>query len=250
MKTGTSMKKSVDRLNQRFQSSHDVHVVLDYFLNHFGQKLGFASSMGAEDQVLTDFIAKINPQTKVFTLDTGRLPKETHELIDQTRSHYPELNLQSYFPRPENIEKMVAEKGLNLFYDSVENRKLCCYYRKVEPLQRALSGLDGWITGLRREQSESRSQTRLVEFDEDNGILKINPLIYWTEEDVWKYIRQNKVPYNRLHNANYSSIGCAPCTRAVPKDGSVRDGRWWWESTEHKECGLHRNNREVSLEEA
>ncbi len=250
MKTGTSMKKYVDRLSQRFHGSRDVHVVLDYFLNHFGHKVGFASSMGAEDQVLTDFIAKINPQTKVFTLDTGRLPEETYELIDQTRSRYSELNLQIYFPRHENIEKMVAEKGLNLFYESIENRKLCCYYRKVEPLQRALSGLDGWITGLRREQSVTRWQTRLVEFDEDNGILKINPLIYWTEDDVWKYIRQNRVPYNKLHNANYSSIGCAPCTRAVPKGGSVRDGRWWWENSGHKECGLHRSNREVFFEEA
>lgn len=184
------MKEYVDGLNQRFQGSHDVHAVLDYFLNHFGQKLGFASSMGAEDQVLTDFIAKIKPKTKVFTLDTGRLPKETYELIDQTQRQYPELNLESYFPRPENIEKMVSDNGPDLFYDSVESRKLCCYYRKVEPLPHALSGLGGWITGLRREQSELRRQTRLVEFDEDNGILKINPLIHWTEEDVWKYIRQ------------------------------------------------------------
>lgn len=244
------MKDSVDSLNQRFQGSRDIHAFMDYFLNQCGLKLGLASSMGAEDQVLTDLIAKVNPQTKVFTLDTGRLPKETYELIEQTRSYYPEINLQSYLPCPEKIEKMVTERGKNLFYDSIENRKLCCYYRKVEPLQRALRGLDGWITGMRREQSVTRQQIRLVEFDEDNHILKINPLANWIEAEVWTYIRQNQVPYNKLHDANYASIGCAPCTRAVPADGSVRDGRWWWENPEHKECGLHQRNREVSLAEA
>ncbi len=242
------MKNQVDRLNQQFQDARDVQAVLDYFLNHFSGKIGFASSMGAEDQVLTDLIQKTNSQTKVFTLDTGRLPDETYDLIDQTRNRYPDLRLQVYFPRPDNVEMMVAEKGVNLFYESIADRKLCCFYRKVEPLRRALQGLDGWITGLRREQSVTRQQLKLVEFDEDNALLKINPLIHWTEDEVWKYLRQNRVPYNRLHDSNYSSIGCAPCTRAVPQGGALRDGRWWWENPEHKECGLHRKNQELTLE--
>ena len=211
--------------------------VLTWALGNY-QKIALASSFGAEYVVLIDMIAKIHPEANVFTLDTGRLNSETYEVIAKVQQKYPQLQLQIMFPQAEAVEQMVSEKGINLFYDSVENRKQCCYIRKVEPLSRATKGLDAWITGLRRDQTANRSVMETVELDGDRNIAKVNPLIDWSNDQVWEYIRENDVPYNALHDQNFPSIGCAPCTRAVQTGEDLRAGRWWWELS-NQECGLH-----------
>ena len=211
--------------------------VLTWALGNYS-KIALASSFGAEDVVLIDMIAKIDPQARVFTLDTGRLNGETYEVIAKVQQKYPQLQLQIMFPQADAVEAMVSKKGINLFYDSVENRKQCCYIRKVEPLGRATKGLDAWITGLRRDQTANRSAMETVELDSDRNIAKINPLIDWSNDQVWEYIHQNNVPYNALHDQNFPSIGCAPCTRAVQAGEDLRAGRWWWELS-NQECGLH-----------
>ena len=175
---------------------------------------------------------------KIFTLDTGRLFPETYDIINQTSQHYG-IRIDVYFPDREQIENMVKNKGVNLFYESVENRKLCCHNRKIEPLNRALSGMDAWITGIRKDQTLSRFDAKPVEWDERYGLIKINPLYKWTEKMVWEYIGKYKVPYNALHDKGFPSIGCQPCTRAVNPGDDPRSGRWWWEDQGHKECGLH-----------
>lgn len=214
--------------------------VLDWALKTYGEKVALASSFGAEDVVLIDMLAKINPGARVFTLDTGRLPGETYEVIEKIRDKYG-LKIETYYPDTKAVEDMVTKYGPNLFYKSVELRKLCCEIRKVDLLKRVLKGLSAWITGLRREQSVTRTEVKKAEIDAShNSIIKINPLADWTEEQVWIYIRENHVPYNALHNKNYPSIGCAPCTRAVKPGEDIRAGRWWWETPEHKECGLHK----------
>jgi phosphoadenosine phosphosulfate reductase len=214
--------------------------LIAYAFNEFGSKVAIASSFGAEDMVLIDIASRLIPKPRVFTLDTGRLPQETYELIEKVREKY-NLQIDIYFPDRERIEDMVKRYGPNLFYKSVELRKLCCEVRKVEPLKRVLSELSAWICGLRKEQSITRARIEKVEVDEANGgILKINPLADWSTEDVWEYIRKNRVPYNALHDIGYPSIGCLPCTRAVKPGEDIRAGRWWWEKPEQKECGLHR----------
>jgi len=177
-------------------------------------------------------------EIKIFTLDTGRLFEETYDLLDIAEKKY-KLNIGIYFPDAQHIEKMVHEKGINLFYESVENRKLCCHLRKVEPLKRALSEMEVWISGLRREQALTRKESKIVEWDESNNLIKINPLIDWTRKQVWNYITERKIPYNSLHDKGYASIGCLPCTRAILPGEDERAGRWWWENSENKECGLH-----------
>jgi phosphoadenosine phosphosulfate reductase len=172
-------------------------------------------------------------------LDTGRLFPETYDLIERTSNKYG-INLSVYFPDSEQVEAMVNTKGINLFYHRVENRKECCGVRKIQPLKRAFKELNAWICGLRREQSVTRTDMQIVEWDENNGLIKINPLINWTEEEVWNYARENKVPYNVLHDKGFPSIGCQPCTRAIEPGEDVRAGRWWWENPESKECGLHK----------
>lgn len=211
---------------------------LKYFIERFKGKIALATSMGCEDQVLTHMIAGIDPDVKIFTLDTGRLFPETYDLIEKTNARY-KINIELYFPDRREVEKMVKEKGVNLFYFSVEDRKRCCHVRKIEPLKRAFRNLDVWICGLRKDQSVTRANGRLVEWDEQNDMIKVNPLINWTEERVWKYIRANHVPYNALHDSGFPSIGCQPCTRAIQPGEDVRSGRWWWEKPEEKECGLH-----------
>ena len=212
---------------------------MQYFLNEYKGRIAFASSLGAEDQVLTHMIREIAPDAKIFTLDTGRMFQETYDLIDRTNARY-KMKMEIYFPDYKQVENMVNEKGMNLFYESVENRKLCCHIRKIEPLHRALEGSDIWITGLRKEQSVTRNNNNLLELDENNhGRLKLNPLINWSEDEVWDFINKHKVPYNTLHDQGFPSIGCLPCTRAVQPGEDVRAGRWWWEMPEHKECGLH-----------
>jgi phosphoadenosine phosphosulfate reductase len=214
---------------------------LNGFLKEFGNKIALSNSMGLEDQVLTDMICKIDKSTKIFTLDTGRIFPETYDLIDRTNKRYG-IKIQLYFPDADRVERMVNEKGVNLFFDSIENRKECCHIRKIEPLKRAFKGLEVWICGLRRDQSVTRTDVDVLEWDENNGLLKFNPLVDWTEEEMWEYIKQNKVPYNRLHDKGFPSIGCQPCTRAIAKGEDIRAGRWWWEDPDSKECGLHAKN--------
>jgi len=204
----------------------------------FGERLTVASSLGAEDQVLAHMISAHDLGIPVFTLDTGRMFNESYELMSATERELG-VKIRPYFPDASQVEQMVAERGINLFYDSVEARKRCCHVRKVEPLRRALAGCDAWITGLRRSQSVTRAALETVEWDEQNGLLKISPLADWSEDAVWEYIRANEVPYNELHDRGFPSIGCAPCTRAVEPGADPRSGRWWWEQPEHRECGLH-----------
>jgi phosphoadenosine phosphosulfate reductase len=198
----------------------------------------FANSFGAEDMVLTDLIGKNFPNISMFTLDTGRLPEETHSLMKEVEDRY-NIETKIYFPEPVAVEKYIAENGLNGFYDSIALRKACCFMRKVEPLKRALKDNRAWITGLRRDQALTRRDLEESEFDADNGLQKISPLLNWSLSDVWAYIKDFNAPYNVLHDQGYSSIGCAPCTRAITPGEDVRAGRWWWEDPETKECGLH-----------
>ncbi|MDD5057792.1 MAG: phosphoadenylyl-sulfate reductase [Sideroxydans sp.] len=201
----------------------------------------FANSLGAEDMVLTDLIAKYQPDIQMFSLDTGRLPKETYDLIQEVSQQY-NIPLHVYFPDSTRVQQLVTEHGINGFYDSVENRKACCFARKVEPLRRALKGKGAWVTGMRRDQAVTRGALDVSAFDNDNGLQKFNPLLEWSNKDVWAYIRQYDVPYNKLHDQFYPSLGCAPCTRSISPGEDIRAGRWWWESPESKECGLHASN--------
>jgi phosphoadenosine phosphosulfate reductase len=200
----------------------------------------FASSFGAEDMVLTHLIATEFPGIEIFTLDTGRLPKETLDLMHKTQAKY-DIALAIYRPHGPAIDAYVKEHGANAFYESVDLRKACCGIRKVEPLGRALSGKKAWLTGLRREQSASRGSLGESEFDAAHKLTKFNPLIEWTQDDVWAFIHANGVPYNTLHDRGYPSIGCDPCTRAVKPGEDARAGRWWWENAQsgQQECGLH-----------
>ena len=200
--------------------------------------VALANSLSAEDMVLTDLICKAGLDIENFSLDTGRLPAETYELMARLRTHYG-VPLVVHYPRHEAIEHYVRQHGINAFYDSVELRRACCDVRKVEPLQRALTGKRAWITGMRAQQSATREGLPVQTFDTGHGLEKFNPLADWSEREVWAYIRQHDVPYNALHDRHYASIGCAPCTRAITVGEDVRAGRWWWESPETKECGLH-----------
>lgn len=205
----------------------------------------FANSFGAEDMVLTDLIAKHHPAIEVFTLDTGRLPEETYQLMETVVDRY-KIPLKVYFPEREAVENYIAHSGPNAFYDSVALRKDCCRIRKVAPLKRALAGKGGWVTGLRREQAPTRRDLAESEFDPDQGLQKFSPLLNWTEAEVWAYLREHHVPYNALHDKGYPSIGCAPCTRAIVAGEDIRAGRWWWENPETKECGLHLRQKETA----
>ena len=215
----------------------EVEALLAAITHDFGPAT-FANSLGAEDMVLTDLILKARLPIDIFSIDTGRLPPETYELMGDVEKHYG-LKLMIFFPRADDVETYVRNQGINAFRDSVTLRKACCAIRKVEPLQRALAGKRAWITGLRAQQAATRDGLPLREYDAGNGLAKFNPLAEWTEKEVWTYIRQNAVPYNALHDKFYPSIGCAPCTRAISPGEDIRAGRWWWESPESKECGLH-----------
>ena len=231
------MNSKTKQLNEEFQNSSS-QIVLDYLLNNTQQRVALSSSFGAEDQVLTDIMLKIDESANIFTLDTGRLPYETYRVMDETNLKYG-IKVDVFFPESEDIEALYKTQGINGFYESIQNRKSCCFVRKIAPLKRALEGVDIWITGLRSAQSVTRESMQMFEFDEANNVLKVNPLLHWSEDDVWKYIHTNKVPFNKLHELGYPSIGCAPCTRAVIDGEDIRSGRWWWENPEHKECGLH-----------
>ncbi len=209
----------------------------------------FANSLGAEDMVLTDLIARHGLDIGMFSLDTGRLPQQTYDLMQEVRGHYA-VPLQVYFPDSALVEEYVAQHGINGFYGSVENRKGCCFARKVEPLRRALAGKGAWVTGMRREQAVTRGTLQFSSFDTDNGLQKLNPLLDWSNRDVWAYIREYDVPYNKLHDQFYPSLGCAPCTRSVTPGEDIRAGRWWWENPENKECGLHASHSSGTSREA
>lgn len=198
----------------------------------------FANSLGAEDMVITDLILQNKLDIEIFSLDTGRLPTETYDLMAEVQKHYG-LKLKLFYPRHELIETYTREKGINAFYESVALRKECCHIRKVEPLGRALTGKKAWITGQRAQQAATRNNLPLQQFDETHGLEKFNPLAEWSEKEVWAYIRSRNVPYNALHDKHYPSIGCAPCTRAISVGEDIRAGRWWWENADTKECGLH-----------
>ncbi len=200
--------------------------------------VAFASSLGAEDMVLTDVILANGLPIAIFTLETGRLHRETLDLIERIAGRY-DYRIEAFRPDPAEVDAYVSANGLNAFYDSVELRKRCCHIRKVEPLARALAGRDAWITGQRRAQSVTRSQLPLREQDAAHGIVKLNPLADWGETEVWAYLRERDVPYNALHDRGYPSIGCEPCTRAIRPGEDIRAGRWWWESRDNRECGLH-----------
>lgn len=213
--------------------------ILAWAEQQLGSSAGIASSFGAEDVVLIDLASKHAPSLRLFTLDTGRLPPETYELIEVLRNRYG-LEVETFFPERERVEALESGKGYFSFRKSIEARKECCAIRKVEPLGRALAGRRAWVTGLRREQSVTRTGVEAVELDADHGgILKLNPLVKWSAREVWTYIKENGVPYNALHDRGYPSIGCAPCTRAVKPYEDERAGRWWWESADNRECGLH-----------
>ncbi|MDY0344160.1 MAG: phosphoadenylyl-sulfate reductase [Lentimicrobium sp.] len=229
-----------EALNQKL-AGKTAEEVLKYFLRDFEGEVSFSTSLGAEDQAITHIIAGIDPSASFFTLDTGRLFQETYDLMQQTNARYG-INIKVMFPDKDAVEQMVNEKGINLFYESIENRRRCCHVRKVEPLQRAFKGLDAWICGLRREQSVTRQDDQLVEWDATNGLIKINPLIDWTEAQVWAFIKENNVPYNKLHDEGFASIGCLPCTRAILPGEDIRAGRWWWENPDTRECGLHKKD--------
>lgn len=231
-------QEQITKLNERFLTSTPQEL-LAYFLEQYGDKIALASSLGAEDQVLTEMIIGIHPATKIFTLDTGRLFPETYDLIDRTCRKY-KFKMEVFFPNYKEIQQMVSDEGINLFFESVENRKRCCNLRKIEPLKRAFNGLDVWVCGLRSDQSVTRSEIKKIEWDDSNQLLKINPLADWTEDQVWEYIKEKKVPYNTLHDKGFPSIGCQPCTRAILEGEDVRAGRWWWENPDTKECGLHK----------
>ena len=227
-------------LNERFRDAPAEEVV-GFFLEAYKGRIALSSSLSIEDQTLTDIIVRQDKTARIFTLDTGRLFPETYQLIDKTNLTYG-IQLEVFFPDYREVQRMVREEGINLFYNSIESRHRCCQIRKLEPLSRAFQGLDAWICGLRREQSVTRQDMQVVEWDEMHGLIKVNPLISWTEQQVWDYVHEHHVPYNKLHDKGYPSIGCEPCTRAVQPGEDVRAGRWWWESPDRRECGLHQRH--------
>ena len=229
-------QEQADELNSKVTTAEGA---LQWASENLHPRVAKASSFGAEDAVIMDMMLKINPEFRFFTLDTGRLPQETYDIMDVVRKKYG-VSVEVLFPDAAEVEEMVREKGANLVYESVENRKLCCEIRKVHPMNRMLATLDGWITGLRRDQTETRQGVAMFQIDSGHGgILKINPIIDWTWEQVQKYIQENGLPYNSLLDKGYPSIGCEPCTRPIKPGEDLRAGRWWWEQGEHKECGIH-----------
>jgi phosphoadenosine phosphosulfate reductase len=231
-----SQPLNLSDLESRFQglsAGEGLRLIADLF----PEKVVFSTSLGQEDQVITALIASKNLPIQIFSLDTGRLFPETLELLARTESKY-KTRIKVYYPQTTSVEKWVADNGINGFYESVENRKSCCFVRKVEPLKRALAGNQVWITGLRAEQSANRSDMKRIEWDEANQIIKYNPLLDWTFDQMIDYISEHKIPYNPLHDQGFVSIGCAPCTRAILPGEDARAGRWWWEDSK-KECGLH-----------
>jgi phosphoadenosine phosphosulfate reductase len=237
---GSNNQESVDVGLARDFAQASAEEVMQWALERFSPDIALACSFQAEGSVLIDMLHRLRgADFRVFTLDTGRLNQETYDCMEALRERYG-IAIEVYFPAADKVEQMVGAHGLNLFYESIELRKHCCTVRKVEPLKRALSGLTAWVTGLRREQNTTRTSVEKVQRDgAHDGILKINPLADWTHKQVWDYIAAHDLPYNKLHDRGFPSIGCAPCTRAIKPWEDSRAGRWWWEQAEQKECGLH-----------
>lgn len=234
------MTKNLEQLNQwnqHFEKASPI-VILEHLQQVFGTKICLASSLGLEDQLLTYFCNQLNQKIDIFILDTLRLHPETYSLMHETEQLY-QFSYKVYQPDETSVETFIKEKGLNSFYDSIENRKLCCGIRKVEPLARALKGKKAWVTGLRREQSVTRSDLALFEWDSSHNCIKVNPLKNWSFDETVAYIDKHNIPKNALHQRGYPSIGCEPCTRAIKPGEDIRAGRWWWEQADSKECGLH-----------
>lgn len=238
--------EEIEKENKKLNGKHPIEII-KWAVSLFNNKIAFSSSLSIEDQVLTDIIAKNFKGLEIFTLDTGRLPKQTYDLIEKTRQKY-DMDINILFPERKEVEAMVNKDGPNLFYDSYDNRKKCCRIRKIEPLKRKLKDLNAWITGLRKEQSVTRKDLQIVEIDKTFNLIKVNPLAYWNEKMVSDYIKKNDVPYNNLYNIGYKSIGCEPCSRAIKDGEDVRAGRWWWEDPEKKECGLHIKDKKSKRE--
>ena len=233
-------KDNLEELNEIFEDKSSEEL-LKWAFEIFEDKIVLASSLGLEDQVLTDMAVKINPNANIFFLDTGRINQETYNSLEETMEKY-NIKYRIYFPNTEELENFTREYGPNAFYRSLELRHQCCQIRKVEPLQRALSGYSAWITGLRRQQSITRTDIRKIEWDDINNLIKINPLTDWCVIDVTEYIKQNNISYNVLFDKGYTSVGCAPCTRPIKLGEDRRAGRWWWETPEKRECGLHQKH--------
>jgi phosphoadenosine phosphosulfate reductase len=230
-------KEDIAALNDLLKGK-SAQEIISFFVGKMNDKITFGTSLGAEDQVITHMLVESKMDFKIFTLDTARLFAESYELIDRTNKRY-DIKIDVFFPDYNEVEEMVAEKGINLFFDSIDNRHLCCQIRKLNPLKRAVVGREAWFTGLRKSQSVTRVDMQIVEWDENSAMLKVNPLIDWSEDDVWNYIEEHSIPFNPLHKKGYPSIGCQPCTRAIMEGEDVRAGRWWWENPESRECGLH-----------
>lgn len=238
--------EEVKRLNDEFEGS-SPREVLEWASRNLGSGVALATSFQIQGMALLDMLVRTDPRARVFTLDTGRLPSQTYELMDRVRDRYG-VNVEVLFPDKAEVEEMVARHGVNLFYKSVENRRLCCQVRKTNPLNGFLRTLDAWISSIRADQTEQRAGARKFEIDYLHGrMLKINPILDWTMERVWDYVRENDVPYNELHDMGYPSIGCDPCTRAVKEGDDPRAGRWWWERGSDKECGIHFSHEKDSL---
>jgi len=240
MKNADPVSANVDSVLNTL-STYSPEEGLRWVSAHYADKAAFSTALGLEDQVITHLIGNNKLDIRIFTLDTGRLFQETYDVLDLTQKKY-NTPIHTYFPESSAVQNLVTAKGPNSFYDSVENRKECCHLRKVEPLKRALKDVQLWITGVRAEQSANRSTMKLVEWDEQHQLMKYNPLLNWTEQDVLTFVELNSVPVNSLHKKGYPSIGCAPCTRAILPGEDIRAGRWWWESSS-KECGLHENKK-------
>ena len=231
--------EELQSLSQEYENCSPQEV-LAWALARFSPRIALSSSFGAEDVVIIDMMVKLDPKARIVTLDTLRLPKETHSVMERIQDKYG-ITIQVFYPNTQSVNDMVSKFGLDLFYESIENRKLCCGIRKVEPLGRAMKDLDAWISGLRRDQASTRTAIGKIEADDAHpGMAKINPLADWDSSQVWDYIREHEVPYNELHDRGYPSIGCDPCTRAVKPGEDPRAGRWWWElDPNDKECGIH-----------
>ncbi|WP_410528440.1 phosphoadenylyl-sulfate reductase [Sphingobacterium sp. SGG-5] len=219
----------------------DARQIIQFISDKYGEKAVFSTSFGIEDQVITHMLAEAETKASVFTLETGRLFPETYYVWNRTLEKYG-LPIKAYYPNTTAVERLVTEKGPSSFYESVENRKECCYIRKIEPLKRAIQGYEVWITGIRAEQSANREDMDFIEWDDANQIIKIHPLFHWTLSEVEDFLKQHHVPYNPLHDKGFPSIGCQPCTRAILPGEDFRAGRWWWEDRSKKECGLHATN--------
>lgn len=233
-----NMQANTEKLNERLSEADSLEEMLSRIIQDTEGRIVFSTSFSKEDQIILDAIARVQLPIECFTLDTGRLFPQTYSVWNRTKEKYG-IRIKSFFPDALMVEDMLDAHGPNLFYESVALRKRCCEVRKVQPLKRALEGSTVWITGIRAAQSENRAEMALVEWDAARFLYKINPLLYWSDDDVDAAIRQHNIPYNSLHDQGFLSIGCAPCTRAITAGEPARAGRWWWEDASKKECGLH-----------